>query len=444
MATQSKHALDVPGLHAQGANGNARRRPDRRGRGCFEAIRTASAALSARAEQVAAQITTSIHDALPQLGHDPAGLAVTHAGALATVTQFLSTAGERADLARAELPPETAQLARTFVHRGVELPALLQAVRLGHAVLWDWWLAELRASCRDPVILSDAIDRSSRLQFTCVDRLSSQVADAYEDERSLWMGTAEGVRIRTVKAILELEGVDVDAASSRLGYELRREHVGFVVSGEADPAAHRLGELRQLALAIARAADNAKPLLVPVGRLALAGWVGGRAARAADALDARALPDLHEDGIQVAFGTPAKGLPGFRRTHVEAMYALRIALLTRPRQGQVTRYPSVALVSLASADVEQARAFVAHELGPLARGDGETLRLAETLAVYLAEGASLDRAARRLGVHRNTVLNRVRRARQLLGHDLRERMLELQVALAIARVVEVADVLPPP
>jgi hypothetical protein len=42
------------------------------------------------------------------------------------------------------------------------------------------------------------------------------------------------------------------------------------------------------------------------------------------------------------------------------------------------------------------------------------------------------------------VLNRVRRARQLLGHDLRERMLELQVALAIARVVEVADVLPPP
>jgi sugar diacid utilization regulator len=233
----------------------------------------------------------------------------------------------------------------------------------------------------------------------------------------------------------------VDLASTRLGYELRREHVGFVVSGEADPASHRLGELRHLAMAIARAADNAKPLMVPVGSLALAGWVGGRAARAAESLDAQSLPDLQADGIQVAFGTLGKGVAGFRRTHVEAMYALRIALL-RPRQGHVTRYPAVALVSLASADAEQARAFVAHELGALARRDGETLRLADTLAVYLAEGASLDRAARRLGVHRNTVLNRVRRARGLLGRDLRERTLELQVALAIAHVVEVADTLP--
>jgi sugar diacid utilization regulator len=245
-----------------------------------------------------------------------------------------------------------------------------------------------------------------------------------------------------VRAILDLEGVDVDVASRRLGYELRREHVGFVVSGEADPMAHSLAEMRHLALAVARAADNAKPLLVPIGGLALAGWVGGRAAQAAQALDPGALPDLSEDGIQVAFGTPGKGVGGFRRTHIEAMYALRIALLMRPREGHVVRYPSIALVSLASADVEQARAFVAHELGPLARRDGETLRLAKTLAVYLSEGSSLDRAARRLGVHRNTVLNRVRRARQLLGHDLRERTLELQVALAIAGVVEVADILP--
>jgi DNA-binding PucR family transcriptional regulator len=250
------------------------------------------------------------------------------------------------------------------------------------------------------------------------------------------------MRVRTVRAILELEGIDVDAASARLGYELRREHVGFVVSGEADPPAHRLGELRRLAVAIATAADNGKPLVVPVGGLAVAGWVGGRSARTAEALDVSAIPDLQEDGIQVAFGTVANGVGGFRRTHVEAMYALRIALLMRRRQANVTHYPAVALLSLASADSEQARAFVAHELGELARRDGETLRLAQTLAVYLSEGSSLDRAARRLGVHRNTVLNRVRRARELLGHDLRERTLELQVALAIADVVELADTLP--
>jgi DNA-binding PucR family transcriptional regulator len=427
MATQSKHALNVPGFHARAGN---------------EVVRAAAAALAPCVEQVAAEIAGGVHGALPQLGHEPATVAATRAGALAAVAQFVSRAGDRIDRQRVELPPETARVAAEFVHRGIDMAGLLQAVRIGHSIFWEWWLGELRGVCRDPVVLGDAIDRASRLQFACIDRLSSQLAEAYEDERALWLGTAEGVRVRTVRAILDLEGVDVDVASTRLGYELRREHVGFVVSGEADPAAHSLGELRHLALAIAHAADNAKPLLVPVGGLALAGWVGGRAAQTAAALDGQGLPDLREDGIQVAFGTPAAGVGGFRRTHVEAMYALRVALLTRPRQGHVVRYPTVALVSLASADVEQARAFVAHELGPLARGDAETLRLAKTLAVYLAEGSSLDRAARRLGVHRNTVLNRVRRARQLLGHDLRERTLELQVALAIAGIVEVADILP--
>lgn len=432
MATQTKHALNVPGLHAQGGNGTA-------SRGAAEVVQAAAAGLYPRLEQVTAQIAASIHEVLPQLGHDPAGIAATRAAAAATVAQFLATVRDRIMPARPELPAEAVLSARAFVHRGIDMAGLLQAVRVGHSVFWDWWLAELRAACRDPTLLGDAIDRASHLQFACVDRLSSRLAETYEDERALWMGTAEGVRVKTVRAILDLDGVDVDLASTRLGYELRREHLGFVVSGEADPAAHGLGEMRRLAMAIAMAADNAKPLLVPVGSLALAGWVGGRSARA---LDARSLPDLHEDGIQIAFGTPGKGVGGFRRTHVEAMYALRIALLMRPRRGNVVRYPAVALVSLASADVEQARGFVAHELGPLGRGDDETLRLADTLAVYLEEGSSLDRAARRLGVHRNTVLNRVRRARQLLGRDLRERTLELQVALAIARVVDVADTLP--
>jgi DNA-binding PucR family transcriptional regulator len=75
---------------------------------------------------------------------------------------------------------------------------------------------------------------------------------------------------------------------------------------------------------------------------------------------------------------------------------------------------------------------VARELGPLARGDDEALRLAATLRVYLEEGASLERAARRLGVHKNTVHRRVRRAQELLGRSLEERTLELQVALAVA------------
>ena len=60
---------------------------------------------------------------------------------------------------------------------------------------------------------------------------------------------------------------------------------------------------------------------------------------------------------------------------------------------------------------EAARRFAERELGPARRARATaTLRLASTVAVFLEEGASFVRAARRLGVHANTVAYRVRRA----------------------------------
>ena len=57
--------------------------------------------------------------------------------------------------------------------------------------------------------------------------------------------------------------------------------------------------------------------------------------------------------------------------------------------------------------------------------------LAATLRVYLEEGTSPVRAARRLGVHENTIVYRVRRAEAQLGHPVAERGLELAVALRL-------------
>jgi DNA-binding PucR family transcriptional regulator len=117
------------------------------------------------------------------------------------------------------------------------------------------------------------------------------------------------------------------------------------------------------------------------------------------------------------------------------MHARRVAQRAKKRSGSLTRYSRVALASLASADLEEARWLVERELGPLACDDDDMLRLAATLRVYFEEGSSLERAARRLGVHKNTVNNRVRRARELLGPSLDERPLEVQVALVLSRLV---------
>ena len=79
----------------------------------------------------------------------------------------------------------------------------------------------------------------------------------------------------------------------------------------------------------------------------------------------------------------------------------------------LVRYSDVALAAIALCAPEQSAGFVVRELGQLAGDDDECRRLAFTLRVYLEEGSSLDRAARRLGVHKNTVLNRVKRAHEV-------------------------------
>ena len=137
-----------------------------------------------------------------------------------------------------------------------------------------------------------------------------------------------------------------------------------------------------------------------------------------------------------ACGSPAAGVEGFRRSHLEALSARRIATLTRRRPAPVTPYDEVALAALASVDVEQARAFVLAELGPLAADDDRSARLAATLQVYLEENLSPRRTAQRLGVHENTIINRIRTAQEDLPYPIERRACELQAALRIIRLAQ--------
>jgi DNA-binding PucR family transcriptional regulator len=87
-------------------------------------------------------------------------------------------------------------------------------------------------------------------------------------------------------------------------------------------------------------------------------------------------------------------------------------------------------------DVDQAREFVAAELGALVGRDDHSLRLGATLRVYLEENLSPSRSARRLGVHEHTITNRIRAAQELLPHPIEQRVCELQVALRLIRLAQ--------
>jgi purine catabolism regulator len=75
--------------------------------------------------------------------------------------------------------------------------------------------------------------------------------------------------------------------------------------------------------------------------------------------------------------------------------------------------------------------FVERTLAPLKsdRRTGEAL--VETLEAFFACNGNLSRAAEQLNLHRNSLLYRLHRIRELLGHDLEDPDLRLALQLAL-------------
>src|SRR5204862_6181189 len=109
----------------------------------------------------------------------------------------------------------------------------------------------------------------------------------------------------------------------------------------------------------------------------------------------------------------------------EAAEAARVASSARASRRGVITYGDVELVSLLASDFERARRFVATELGPLAAVDEAMGRLRATVLSFLDAKGSNVRAARVLHVHQNTVIYRINRAEELLGHPVTGRPAEL-------------------
>ena len=340
---------------------------------------------------------------------------------IAQVTRLMSSGAGPDALV---LPPEAAEWARSLVRRGITLVALLRAYRLGHAWLWDRWSQALHERIAVPEELVAAQERSSAYMFDYIDLISGVLVAEYGTERERMMRSAEQLRAETVRAILAGEAVDEEVATRRLSYELRRHHVALRVSGRG----HELRGLERCAREVAAVLGAGEPLAVSSGAASVDVWWGSYEPPEVAAFDDYVPPD----GILVAAGRPDRGIDGFRRSHVEALEAARVAALAGEDAAAVTRYERVELASLLASDLPRARAFVAARLGPLAAPTEPAARLRETVLAYLAANGSATRVAKELFVHHNTVAYRVKRAEELLGRRVTEEPVELTCALALA------------
>jgi hypothetical protein len=387
---------------------------------------------------VTTDITDAIHLELADVDADPELRSSTYASTDSVLRLIVDLTRSRRSPREAVPPPAAVDYAWEFVRRGLPLDSLLRAYHIGQATFFRRWSEKARADIDDPDELARAIELGADWTFEYVEALSGELVRGYGEERERWVRSAAAVRAQVVDSVLGGETIDVEQASRRLGYELEQTNRAVVFWSEdgRERLDTALATLERAASQFLGSLSAGTPLLVPRARLCLAGWIGWRGEGetmdlASAHLDLQAFPT-----VLAAFGSAAYGVAGFARSHREAMYARRIARLTEQRPGSVTSYENVALAALASADVDQAREFVAAELGPLVIDDDYSRRLCATLRIYLEENLSPSRAARRLGVHEHTITNRIRAAQELLPHPIEQRVSELQVALRLIRLAQ--------
>ncbi|MBI5105425.1 MAG: helix-turn-helix domain-containing protein [Solirubrobacterales bacterium] len=369
-------------------------------------------------------IAGAIVEADPALGADPAVRRELTASSRANAERFLTAMAARpGEPAPPDVPPEALDLARTFVRRGIELETLAHAYRRGQNAAWGAWMERV-LEVAPPAAVPELLTVSSSLLFAFVDAVLSRMISQMEEERAGLLEGAGARRERTVRLLLDGAPLGEQTAGRQLGYALDRHHTAFVAWTDAPGVAH--GALERVAEALAEAAGAPRALTVTTSTMSLWGWIGTDGPVDVEAL--RAAAGGADEGVRVAAGASRPGIAGFRRSHDEAIGAQGL-LAGSASPHRFVSHHDVDVIALLGRDDERLRRFVTETLGPLCARDATTTRMRDTVRLFLQEGDNAARAAERLGTHRNTVLHRIARAEELLGHPLRERRLALGVAL---------------
>ncbi len=326
-------------------------------------------------------------------------------------------------------PQQAIDLADSTAQLGIPAAELERAYRVGVASLWSQWFAlAVDHSERLPMPLPPLIEGPSMAIMGYVDHILEIVVARYENVRSELHQTNR--QLRRLLLLQILDGSITEATpdlDQRLAYSLSDAHVALLLqSHNGQVSDHDICELRD-------AADARSVLMFQHGPNAWVAWLGRPNGFGPGNLS-RLRRALAQSNLTVACSEPASGLAGLRRSYREAVDTARVQHALGSAGRHCLWASDVRLEALLLGDEGRARQFVTDELGPLADSDALAQRLRETLLAWLSTGSHVGAAAM-LGVHENTIRNRIRQAEDLLDAALVNRRTELQVALRLERVL---------
>jgi len=330
---------------------------------------------------------------------------------------------------RAEAPVIGIEHARAIADRGRPIEDLLRYYRLGHACFTHKWAEAIVELAYDPAELINVLRETDAFVFTFVDVICSGVSAAYVDERERVHRRVAAERRDVTRMILDGQPVDVGLVERTLGHPLHEPQLAFICWTNEG-----LGRVEQAAAALQEGL-GARCSLVLLDERTVWGWFAtrrssGTSTAAVAGAVAAAAPDVH-----VALGPVIPGIEGFRRSRLCVERVRRIVTLAGRPPPTLTSWEDVALADALAVDPIAARELVRAELGELSRVGESYATLRETARTFVVHGFSYASVASTLKIHRNTALQRIRKAESLRGAPLTHRPGELLAALAVVEAV---------
>jgi hypothetical protein len=393
-------------------------------------------AVAPRLPEIVGELLDLLLGEIDELRGDEFVVSRLRASLEANVSTLLHLMEEPVDLDLVEPPAGALQFAQRLAQRGVPLSALWRAYHLANARFFRICLEELGTQSTTVADFARRADALSMLLHAYVDHVCERIGHSYDAERERWLRQQDVVRAERIRDLIAGRVGDVAEAEVALGYRLTGRHVAIIAW---DPAAALdgpglLGLQRVVTSCAERVGCRDQPLLVPRDQSTLWAWLPLPAHPTALWTDAlRGLIRGEASSVRVAVGEPGQWAEGFARSHRQAGVAQAVALAAGTAAVPVTPYADVAGLGFLCQDLGRAREWVGETLGELVVDDEPHARLRETVEAFLDTGGSLTAAAERLGCHKNTVQYRMRRAEEVLGRSVRERRVDLELALQACR-----------
>ncbi len=316
--------------------------------------------------------------------------------------------------------------AQRRLHQAVPLEAIFHSYHVGVRVLWECLLDH--ADGRD-------LGRLAALTLEYADCVTNAAATAYLEERErLSRSRQEATRLFFTRLFSNDfdDELAVQHEAQSLGYDLCGTHIVAVVAGapvQSTARSHADLVLAQVREQVERVASGGPTILMRTGLVVAVPGDAVQDVIATIRASVAGQRDIHRH-LVVGIGTPRAGVRGLVAGLMEAQRAQALGSILHPGD-LIHRYDELRLFDLFK-EGDAVDAFVQEVLGNLIERDrARNAHLAQTLDELFASALNRKLAARRLGVHPNTLSYRIHRIETLLDGSLLSGEFCFRVQLAL-------------